>query len=144
MQDAQLGNFELLLLALVASLSCLGLEKLDSSRLFRAAPACEVPRWTGLSVLLALVAFLLFPGIIMGLLEQNWDTGLYSSEIQPRASSMTGGYLLGGGLIAFLIWYFVVVSLRQSAATLGLCGASLANFLPVVLVYVLFFVPLGL
>jgi hypothetical protein len=97
-----------------------------------------------LSVLLALAAFLLFPGIIMGLLEQNWDTGLYSSEIQPRASSMTGGYLLGGGLIAFLIWYFVVVGLRQSPATLGLRGASPANLLPVVLVYVFFIVPLGL
>ena len=57
---------------------------------------------------------------------------------------MTGGYLLGGGLIAFLIWYFVVVGLRQSPATLGLRGASLTNLLPVVLVYVFFIVPLGL
>ena len=144
MQDAQLGNFAWLLLALIASLSLFGLKMLDSSRLFRTAPACEAPRWTGISVLLALVAFLLFPGIIMGILEESWDTGLYSSEIQPRASSMTGGYLLGGGLIAFLIWYFVVVGLRQSPATLGLRGASLTNLLPVVLVYVFFIVPLGL
>ena len=93
MQDVQLGDFGLLLVALIASLSCIALA--FSSMLFRAAPACEVPRWSGISVLLALVAFLLFPGIIMGLLEQNWDTGLYSSEIQPRASSVTGGYLLG-------------------------------------------------
>lgn len=145
MQDAPLDNFAWLLPALIiASLSLFGLKKLDSSRLFRAAPEGEAPRWTGISVLLALVAFLLFPGIIMGILEQNWDTGLYSSEIQARASSMTGGYLLGGGLIAFLICYFVVVGLRQSPATLGLRGASLANLLPVVLVYVLFIVPLGL
>lgn len=144
MPDTQLSNFELLLLVLLTSLSCLGLAKLNSSRLFRAASACEAPRWTGLSVLLALAAFLLVPGIIMGILEENWDTGLYSSEIQLRATSMTGGYLLGGGLIAYLIWSFVVVSLRQPSATLGLCGASPANFLPVVLVYVLFIVPLGL
>ena len=144
MPDTQLSNFELLLLVLLTSLSCLGLAKLNSSRLFRAAPACEAPRWTGISVLLALAAFLLVPGIIMGILEENWDTGLYSSEIQPRATSMTGGYLLGGGLIAYLIWSFVVVSLRQPSATLGLRGASPANFLPVVLVYVLFIVPLGL
>ena len=144
MPDTQLSNFELLLLVLLTSLSCLGLAKLNSSRLFRAAPACEAPRWTGLSVLLALAAFLLVPGIIMGILEENWDTGLYSSEIQLRATSMTGGYLLGGGLIAYLIWSFVVVSLRQPSATLGLRGASPANFLPVVLVYVLFIVPLGL
>jgi len=144
MQDAQLGNFGLLLLVLLANLSLFGLIKLNSSRLFRTAPACDAPRWTGLSVLLALAAFLLVPGIIMGILEESWDTGLYSSEIQLRATSITGGYLLGGGLIAYLIWSFVVGSLGQSSATLGLRGAAPANLLPVVLVYVLFIVPLGL
>ena len=144
MQDAQLGNFELLLVVLLANLSLFGLIKLNSSRLFRTAPACDAPRWTGLSVLLALAAFLLVPGIIMGILEESWDTGLYSSEIQPRATSITGGYLLGGGLIAYLIWSFVVGSLGQSSATLGLRGAAPANLLPVVLVYVLFIVPFGL
>ena len=143
MQDTQLSIFALLLLVLIANLSLFFLTKLNSSRLFRAAPACEDPRWTGLSVLLALAAFLLFPGIVMEILEENWNTGLYSSEIQPRASSITGGYLLGGGLIAYLVWHFVVGSLGQSSATLGLRGASPANLLPVVLVYVLFIVPLG-
>ena len=80
MQDAQLGNFAWLLLVLIAIVSLFGLRSLDSSRrarrradskafawsrvsissrkiqllstLFRTAPACEAPRWTGIAVLL--------------------------------------------------------------------------------------------
>ena len=145
MQDEQSSIFELSLLGFFNGLSLIGMKYLHSSRAmvrFRQAPATEVPLWSWGLIPAVLVAYLLIPGIIALALEDNLDIGLHSEEGSFSASSLAGGYLLGGGLVAFFIWQHVVGTLRQPPATLGICGAPLANLPPFILFYGLFFPPL--
>ena len=144
MQGEQLTSFESSLLVLFSALSLFGMKFLHSSRSairFRCAQVSEPPLWGGMPVFLALLSFLIIPGLIMFFFEEALDIGLYSTEEYLSASSVTGGFLVGGGWIVYSIWWFVVVRLNQPAATLGLCRAPLENLISLLLFYVFFFPP---
>lgn len=147
MQEEPLTLQGLGLLVVCSLFSLIGMKFLHSSRSvirFREEPVPADPLWSAGSVLAALAAFLLIPAVFMVVLDEAWDTGLYSSEGGLRVSSVTGGLVLGGGLIILSIWRYVVINLRQSPATLGFCGSPLKNLPSVILFYLLFLFPCAL
>ena len=150
MQGEQLSILELLLLVVFSAASLFGLKVLHSSPApggFRTGSISEDPKWPTMGlvvVIFALCAYLIFPGIVMLVLEEVWDSGLHKDEEMVSASSMTGGILLGGGFIALSILFLVKDSLKLPLSSLGLRAAPLTNLLPVVLLYALFFFPLAL
>ena len=158
MQDAQTGIAAFLGLVLVGGVSLIGMVFLHStgSKIrFRAAPVTEPPLWSGWLVVLALVGYHFFLLFFLLFFEGIRESGgvilfdlpgeyvipapgdpyyvLYPSKISYHVSSLTGGMLLGGGLVASWIWLVVVFKLRQPLATLGFCRASVVNLFPVVL-----------
>lgn len=160
MEENQIGIEVILLLSLVclAGLSILGMVFLHSTRSgirFRSAAATEPPLWSGWLVLLALAGHVFFQLFFFMVFEGIRESGgrilfdlpgeyvvpapgdpyfvMYPPKSSLHVASLTGGMLLGGGLVASWICLVVAFKLRQPLATLGFCRASVANLIPVVL-----------
>ena len=136
MEETQVGIGVILFLLCLAGFSVLGLVFLHSRRsgvCFRAARSTEPPLWGGGLVLAVLLGYQLLMIFFMG---------VFSSELQFTPAHLCAAMLLAGLVVTLIILWNVVFKLRQPPAVLGICGAPLANLVPVILFTLLIIAPI--